>query len=50
MGVLNYQGGDLGCSVSSTRTSELSSIQGDLAESGNGIKKCTNIPYKIGKE
>ena len=35
--VLNYQGGDLGCSVSSARTSGLSSNQGDLGESGKGI-------------
>ena len=32
--VLNYQGGDLSSSVSSARTSELSSIQGDLGKSG----------------
>ena len=33
----NYQGGDLGCSMSSARTSRLSSNQGDLGESGKGI-------------
>ena len=35
--VLNYQGGDLGCSVSSARASGLSNDQGDLGESGKDI-------------
>ena len=35
--MLNFQGGDLGCIVSSARTSGLSSNQGDLGESGKGM-------------
>ena len=35
--VLNYQGGDLGCTVSPARTSGLSSSQGNLGVMGKGI-------------
>ena len=35
--VLNYLGGDQGCSVTSARASGLSSNQDDVGESGKGI-------------
>ena len=45
--VSNSQGRNLGCSVTSARTSGLSSIQGDLGESGKGILSYLQVNSKL---